>query len=80
MRFVASLAVVLMLSLSPFVVTENGAVQTQVACANGSCCPFDGAICGLNGQNFEDRDYNAGSCDGGEEEEEGGWFDWLSAS
>ena len=22
------------------------------ACADGTCCPQDGAVCGLNGQNF----------------------------
>jgi hypothetical protein len=32
---------------------------------DGSCCPYDGAICGLNGVNYGDRDYNSGSCGGG---------------
>lgn len=55
----------MVLSFSPFVVTEKGAIETQVACADGSCCPHDGAICGLNGENYPDKDYNNGPCDDG---------------
>jgi len=51
-------------------------VTTKVACADGSCCPFDGAICGLNGQNFPDRDYHAGHCGHVDEEEDDGVWWW----
>lgn len=55
----------MVLSFSPFVVTEKGTIETQIACADGSCCPYNGAICGLNGENYPDKDYNSGPCDDG---------------
>lgn len=38
----------------------------QEACAmgDGSCCPYDDAVCGLNGQNRDDKEYVKGSCSG----------------
>lgn len=48
--------------------TSDIVIVNQVACAssNGSCCPYKKAVCGLNGQNYNDKHYSDGSCGGTE--------------
>lgn len=72
-RVIVGMVVVLTLSLSPVVIGPNGTPGVQTACADGSCCPYNDAVCGLNGQNYENKAYNSGSCGGSDD----GWFDWT---
>lgn len=74
-RFKAAVATVLvavgLLLLAPVLMGGMGipgqAVSPHEACAgeeggNGSCCPYEDAICGLNGKNYEDKHFTE-SCD-----------------
>jgi hypothetical protein len=61
-------AITLSFTFSPFSGTSNGTVGVQQACADGSCCPLARAVCGLNGENYQDKEYTSGSCSGDEKE------------
>lgn len=60
-----TLALALLLSLFPVVVTPNGGIEVQNACADGSCCQNKTAICGLNGMNYKGYEYSPGGCGDG---------------
>lgn len=50
----------------------NSTVGMQAACAAGSCCPYDGAVCVVHGEHYQDKDWNNGSCGGDD-----GWDIWF---
>ncbi len=53
---------VLPLSVSPSGSPEQATIFQEAQCGDGSCCPYENAVCGLNGKNYENKEYVPGPC------------------
>lgn len=69
--FFNGLALSAVLAVVPLAYSSEQGIVTAKACADGSCCPQSGSICGLNGQTYFGYYYqSSGPCGGGGDEKE----------
>jgi hypothetical protein len=64
-KIIRIIALALFAVAAPLAFTPQSGVSMNTACAtqdNGSCCYHALAVCGLNGQNYTNKDYHTGSC------------------
>ena len=60
------LLLLMVLSVFPIRLTPSGTQESagliqEARCGDGSCCPYEDAVCGLNGKNYENKELRTGT-------------------